>query len=349
MKVASLLLFCAAAWLFQASAFARSVGFSRILVPDGTDPPLEVGIWYPTAAVPRPTRIGLFTQQVAPEAPVEGAPVEGAPVEGAPVGGSRLPLVVILHGQSGDFVGHGDTALALAGFVAAALTHTGDNYRDQSRALDMAARPRQLHVLVDAMIGHWAGGVVDASRVGAFGFSSGGFTVLTLAGGNPRLSLVGPHCEAHPDFFDCRLIAAHRQAGTPAVAAPAHFTHDVRIRAIVVAAPALGFTFMPHGLDGVTIPVQLWRAGDDDILPSPLYAEAVAAALPRPPEMHVVPHARHYDFLAPCPDALARIAPAICTSEAGFDRAAFHRSFDTEVVAFFTHALAPEPGGAAHP
>ena len=341
MKVASLLLVCAAAWLFQPYASARSVGFSRILVRDGTDPPLEVGVWYPTAAVPRPTRIGLFTQQVAPDAPVEG---------------SRLPLVVISHGQGGSFAGHADTALALAeaGFVAAALTHTGDNYRDQSRALDMADRPRQLDVLVDAIIGHslvrpWAGGVVDAARVGAFGFSSGGFTVLALAGGNPRLGLVGPHCAAHPGFFDCRLVAAHRQAGAAPVAAPAPFTHDGRIRAIVVAAPALGFTFAPHGLDGVTIPVQLWRAGDDAVLPSPLYAEAVAAALPRPPETHVVPHAGHYDFLAPCPDALAQVAPAICTSAAGFDRTAFHRAFDTEVVAFFTRALAPEPAGAAQP
>lgn len=328
MKRVSLPLVLATLWLCQAGASAGSVGFDELLVADGAGPPIEVGIWYPADAVPRPTRIGLFTQQVAPDAPVAGR---------------RLPLVVFSHGQGGEFAGHCDTAFALAraGFVAAALTHTGDNFRDQSRALDLADRPRQLRVLIDAMLAHWAGGVVDPARVGAFGFSSGGFTVLTAAGGDPRLSLVGPHCAAHPGFYDCRLLAAHRQAGTPPVAAPAHFTHDVRIRAIVVAAPALGFTFAPHGLDDVAIPVQLWRAGDDKVLPSPFYAEAVAAALPRAPETHVVPHAGHYDFLAPCPDALARAAPAICTSEAGFDRTAFHRAFDTDVVAFFAHALAP--------
>ena len=337
MKRVSLLLVLAMAWLCQAGASAGSVGFSRLLIADGADPPIEVGIWYPTDAVPRPTRIGLFTQRVAPDAPVAGR---------------RLPLVVLSHGQGGEFAGHCDTAFALAqaGFVAAALTHTGDNFRDQSRALDVANRPRQLRVLIDAMIARWAGGVVDPARVGAFGFSSGGFTVLTAAGGNPKLDLVAPHCAAHPGFYDCRLLAAHRRiAGGANPAVPPLFVQDRRIRAIVVAAPALGFTFAGHGLDDVTIPVQLWRAGDDDVLPSPFYAEAVAAALPGPVEAHVVAHAGHYDFLAPCPDALAHAAAVICASKPGFDRTAFHHAFDGAVVAFFGRTLAPGPGDARQP
>jgi predicted dienelactone hydrolase len=40
----------------------------------------------------------------------------------------------------------------------------------------------------------------------------------------------------------------------------------------VVAAPALGFTFSPDGLKNVTVPVQLWRAEDDVIVPHPRYA-----------------------------------------------------------------------------
>jgi predicted dienelactone hydrolase len=48
-----------------------------------------------------------------------------------------------------------------------------------------------------------------------------------------------------------------------------------------------------------------------------------------------VSNARQYDFLSPCSDALASIAPAICTSLPGFDRAAFHVGFDSAVVKFF--------------
>jgi predicted dienelactone hydrolase len=61
--------------------------------------------------------------------------------------------------------------------------------------------------------------------------------------------------------------------------------------------------------------------------------------LPRPPEFHVVENADHFDFLAPCDPQLARMAAAICTSRPGFDRAAFHATFDAAVVAFFEKTL----------
>ena len=44
-------------------------------------------------------------------------------------------------------------------------------------------------------------------------------------------------------------------------------------------------------------------------------------------------------FLAPCSADLAKIAPAICVDTDGFDRAAFHKEFDADVVAFFLKHL----------
>ncbi len=328
MKFMSLVPMCAAAGLLGHAAYAGSVGFSKLSVPDGANPPLEAGVWYPTDAAPRPTHIGLYMQTVAQDAPVAG---------------HDLPLVVISHGHGGEFAGHSDTAFALAadGIVAAALTHTGDNYRDDSQALDVAARTRQLHALIDYMVTQWPAHAVDPARVGAFGFSSGGFTVLAEAGGIADMRLIAPHCRAHPAYYDCQLPGWHGHPGDLAQGGkPQVFVHDSRIRAVVAAAPALGFTFAGKGLRDVTMPVQLWRAGDDAILPSPFYVEPVAASLPHAPELHVVAHAGHFDFLAPCPEALAHIAPPICTSEPGFDRAAFHRKFDQDVVMFFQRTLA---------
>jgi predicted dienelactone hydrolase len=127
------------------------------------------------------------------------------------------------------------------------------------------------------------------------------------------------------------------------------WTHDPRIKAVVSAAPAIGFTFGRAGLREVRQPVQLWRAGDDRVLPHPYYAEAVRQALPTPPESHVVPHAGHYDFLAPCSAKLAKAVPEICTSEPGFDRTAFHADFNRQVVAFFEKTLKVRPGSASAP
>ena len=67
-----------------------------------------------------------------------------------------------------------------------------------------------MHVLIDYMVNASTGyGAIDAGRVGAFGFSSGGFTVLAAAGGEPDLTRVIEHCRAHPQFYDCRLIGQH--------------------------------------------------------------------------------------------------------------------------------------------
>ena len=311
-------------------ALAGSVGFQELHIANGTDAPLLIGVWYPSDAPASDQRLGTFTQAVAPNGPVTP--------------GRSLPLVVMSHGNGGWYGGHYDTALTLAraGFVVAALSHTGDTYDDQSRATRLVDRPRQLHRLIDFMTAEWTGhDRIDAGRIGAFGFSSGGFTTLVAIGGVPDLSAIAPHCLAHPGYYDCQLLK--RAGGAATVTAPPAdvWTHDPRIRAAVVAAPALGFTFGKAGLEGIHIPVQLWRDLDDHVLPNPDYAEAVRANLPRPPEMHLVEKADHFDFLAPCDDRLKGLAPAICRSEAGFDRVAFHDAFNAAIAAFFTDRLAP--------
>ncbi len=175
----------AATLLAAAPASATSVGFMHRLVPDGANPPLDVGIWYPAEATPHPTHIALFTQTVA---------------LAAPLAGHALPLVVISHGHGGEFAGHSDTAWALAsaGFVVAAPTHTGDNYRDQTAATDIGGRVRQLSAVISYMRTTWQPGAVDPARTGAFGFSAGGLTVLITAGARPDLAKIEPHCAAHP-------------------------------------------------------------------------------------------------------------------------------------------------------
>lgn len=115
--------------------------------------------------------------------------------------------------------------------------------------------------------------------------------------------------------------------------------HDARIRALVVAAPALGYTFTREGLRDVTQPVQLWQAGADQILPSPFYAEPVRDGLPTVPEYHRIDGAGHFDFLPPCSPELAANAPMICAPTPGFDRAAFHETLSREVIRFFKTRL----------
>ncbi len=300
------------------------VGFQHFTIAGhGDSAPLEVGVWYPTAAAGRPLPIELDSQTVAPDAPVKGR---------------GLFLVVMSHGHGGSYAGHHDTAeaLARAGFVAAAVTHDGDSWRDSRRAIHLEDRPRQLEALTDYMLTRWKDrDRLRSDRIGAFGFSAGGFTVLAFAGGEPDLTRFGPHCRAYPDFFDCRITAGAR---LDLAAAPV-WTHDRRVAAVVAASPAIGFAFGKAGLAHVTAKVQLWRGEDDPVLPNPYYAEAVREDLPHAPEAHVVPHAGHFDFIAPCSAAMAARLPEVCAHEPGFDEAAFHVAFNRSVTRFFLAAL----------
>jgi len=312
-----------AAIALAAPVAEAGVGFQHLTIPDPQGSPLEVGIWYPTGAPAHEQPLELGVQTVAQDAPVKG---------------QGLPLIVISHGHGGSYAGHVDTAVALAeaGFVAAAVSHNGDSWRDPSRPTAIWERPRQLKVLTDWMLATWPDhGRIDPQRIGAFGFSAGGFTVLATAGAEPDLTRLVQHCRDYPAFEDCRITAQQKLDLTQTVA----WTHDDRVRAVVSAAPAIGFAFGKAGLASVRVPVQLWRGADDPVLPHPFYAEAVRRDLPRPPEMHVVPRAGHYDFIDACPPAMAERLPEICASEPGFDRAAFHRRFNRDVVAFFRRTL----------
>lgn len=260
-------------------------------------PPLEAGIWYPSDAAASSHRLALYTQAVT---------------VGGEVAGYRLPLVVISHGTRGSFQQHYDTALALAeaGFVVAAVTHTGDNYRDRSATLFVSAgfenRLRHIKALIGYRQASWPQrGRLDPKRIGVFGFSAGGFTALVAIGGEPDLSLGRSYCAAHPDDWGCRTA---RETGTRPLVPPATFVHAPRIAAAVVTAP-LGALFTPEGLAGIKAPIQLWRGEVDEIVPQPRHAQN---GLTTKPEYHVVPNAGHFAFLAPCTPALAKVAPEGC-------------------------------------
>ncbi|NUY02509.1 dienelactone hydrolase [Paraburkholderia sp. JPY169] len=314
--------------LVGAPARAAGVGFQKVDIPHGAEPPLAAGIWYPTDAPATPHALGGATQTVAVDAPIAG---------------DHLPLVVLSHGGGGWYGAHYDTALALAraGFVAAAVSHAGDTFDDQSHVLELWRRPAQLDRLVDYMLDDWPERErLDADRVGAFGFSNGGFTVLVAAGGIPDLSKIAPFCEVHPDHDLCDALRhasvdVHFGAHVPAGV----WVHDARIKAVVIAAPSFGFAFGRAGLGRVRAAVQLWSAADDRHQPHPWYDEPVRDDLPRAADYRLVANAGHYDFLPPCDTRLARLRPQLCDSAPGFDRAAFHQRFNAEVVRSFEAML----------
>jgi predicted dienelactone hydrolase len=317
---------------------AGAVGFAEVSAPDPDDQPLSVLVWYPSNAPAREQTIGLARQVVAADGKV------------AP---GRHPLIVMSHGTGGSADEHLDTALALAraGYVVAAVNHTGDTWKDKRysfTARNFTDRPRHIARIIDAMLTVWPGhATIDPTRIGIFGYSAGGYTALVAIGATPDLMRLASFCAGHPDDWGCS--AAHARGVPPLQedgSKSAAFVHDPRIKAAVIAAPAVGVVFAGTGLKDVRVPIQLWRGAQDHIVVDEWSTAPVVAALPRKPELHVVAGADHFAFLAPCSAQLAQMAPEICQDPPGFDRAAFHRVFDAEVVRFFRATLPP---GEARP
>ena len=306
---------------------AHPIGVQQVLAADGGHPPIAVTIFYPTDQAPRLRWLGNSFGYVAPN---DAAITDG-----------RHPLVVISHGTGGASLSHLDTAMALAeaGYVVAAPTHNGDNFRDDSEVGTsewFIDRSRQIVRVNDFMLNQWKNrDHVEPKRLGLFGFSAGGTTALIVIGGTPDLGRIEPLCKSHPEFV-CRL---QKPGVAMRIPAATEWSHDARVKAAVVVAPGYGFTFEPDGLSAVRARVQLWEGSADDRLPLATNAAVVRRLLPEPPEFHLVDNAGHLSFLMPCSTVTRLLAKMLCTDPPGFDRRAFKKRFNASVVAFFNENL----------
>lgn len=178
---------------------------------NGALPPLKGAIWYPCAKPPGEVKVGPNVLTVA---------------EDCPIAGGKLPLVVISHGRGGDFLGHHDTAEALAdaGFVSVAINHPGDTASDMSRTDDpsiFVERPADIKRTIDFILGGWSDSArIDPSCIGFFGFSRGGYTGLVDIGAELSLGKALRLCEGN-DSPICDQV----RKGTPP-----ELVHDPRIR-----------------------------------------------------------------------------------------------------------------------
>jgi predicted dienelactone hydrolase len=304
------------------------VGFQAVRAIDVDGKPFAIGIWYPTTSPSSATWTGNFFMQVA---------------NAGAVAGNQLPLVVISHGTGGSITSHSDLALALAsaGHVVAAPMHS-DNFQDMSSVGSPAyivGRTRQLRATVDHMLTKWQGrGQIDAERIGAYGFSIGAFTVLTAAGASPDLRGVAKYCASSSEFA-CDMLRQSKSflLELELPAGSDQFEQDPRIKAVVVAAPGLGFSFSrPDAFSKVSAPVQLWHGDKDDNVPYATNAKLIRDAFGTKVDFHSVADAAHFSFLVPC--GVLKIPP-ICSDPASFDRAAFHQTMNKDVAAFFAKTM----------
>jgi predicted dienelactone hydrolase len=310
-----------------ATSPVQAAGLKFLHIPGGQDgPAIDAAMWSPCAEAPGHVQIGALTLPASPDCPIAG---------------ERLPIVIISHGYGGWYLGHHDTAEALAdsGFLVVAINHPHANYADMSHGNGLApliGRPIDIKRTIDFMLTDFPDSAkIAPERIGFYGFSQGGYTGLVIAGANPDFSKLPPRC-ADPKAVGCSQ--ADQSHPTQKLPLSQTLTHDPRIRAMVVADP-LSIVFQTTAsVKDVTIPLQLWGSelgGGGGA--SPQDVATLARVLPEKPDLRIAPNAVHLSFLTMCPK-IDKTSEG-CIDAPGFDRAAFHKEFNTELVAFFQRNL----------
>ncbi len=158
---------------------------------------LNVEIWYPAASDAKETAQELGDLFEAGEA-ARDAPLAPAP--------KTFRLILISHGTGGQALQLAWLAgpLAAHGFIVAGVNHPGNNATAPYTAAGFGLwweRARDMSTVLNRMLADPVFGPrIDSSRIGAAGFSLGGYTVIELAGATTNLNAFYKFCTTHQDF-----------------------------------------------------------------------------------------------------------------------------------------------------
>jgi predicted dienelactone hydrolase len=260
-----------------------------------------------------------------------------------PEASNPAPLILLSHGSGGHYINFGwlTNALLDAGYVVAAVNHPFNTVRDETPegVVRVWDRPPDLSLLLSYLLEDPRWNVsIDASRIGAAGFSSGGYTVIALAGAIYELGRMQSYCAGERRGADCDL--APMLSGPESEASAS--LKDSRVRAVFSMAPAVGPAITPESLAGISIPISIFATEDDEWLQPDLNAEYYAKGVPGA-ELTLLPRGGHFLFLS-CDPVTAAADWFIgqfnlCGRGIDVDRDATQRDIAAKAVEFFNEHL----------
>lgn len=242
--------------------------------------------------------------------------------------------------------------LAARGYIVAAVNHHGNTGAERQLAaqgfLLYWERAKDLTVALDKMLADPIfGGRIDLMRVGAAGFSLGGYTVIALAGGvfspeeferfchSPQRDFT---CEPQPEFPEAPTLFAELKKTDPLVRESLRHARDSyrdrRIKRVFAIAPALGSGFTKAGLNRIRVPVSIVVGEKDEVAPLATNARRYVRLI-KGATIRVLPgKIGHYAFLAECTPHGKKTLP-VCRDAAGIDRTAVHQQVSRLAFDFF--------------
>jgi predicted dienelactone hydrolase len=303
--------------------------------------PLVTEIWYPTEDAREPF--------VIPHYPfVHISTVRDAKL---PVG--KHPLIMISHGTGGGRITLEWLADALVqkGFIVAAVDHWGNTY-DNKIAINFVTpwqRPQDISFVLTGLLNDKdLGPVIDANRIGAAGFSIGGYTVIALAGGKLDLNALDAFTKTPEGIKEITLPEfpnLARQIDDEAVAQSFKNSPDLkdkRIKAFFAMCPAVGQGFVSKAqLKRVTDPMFLVGSQSDSIAPVKTNALVFHKLIPKSKLLLIPGKTGHYVFLNEGSEEMKPTGGVYFNDDASVNRKAIHQQIGDVAAKFFSVALSP--------
>ncbi|HEX4408416.1 MAG TPA: alpha/beta hydrolase [Xanthobacteraceae bacterium] len=305
-------------------------------------------IWYPAEA-----GTAMKPQRIPPvgEALFEAAPAaSNARIATAP---AKLPLILLSHGTGGSAQSMAwfATALAAKGYIVAAINHPGNNaletYTVQGFMLWWLRAKDLSTMLSDLLADDEFGSRIDRNRIGAAGFSLGGYTMIEIAGGITSLAQFNKtcadapqqSCKAPPEFGDLigktEALAKSDSDFAKALRGDSASYREPRVRAVFAMAPALGPAITEKSLKSISIPVAIAAGESDSVVPIDASAKYYVAKIPHAALTIFPGGVDHYVFLDECTDVGRKALPGLCVDKPGVDREAIHNATIDLAAKFF--------------
>ena len=266
------------------------------------------------------------------------------------------PLIALSHGTGGSAlqIAWLGTYLAARGYIVVAVNHPGNNgatgYTPQG-FLEGWERARDISTAIDGMLKDQRfGPMIDRERIGAAGFSYGGYTMMELAGGTTDAKALIAWCEAPGNAKACsppempdlmqKFEAMKQQPDVQhSIAHAGDSYRDPRIKAVFAIAPAVARAFHPESLGQISIPVEIVVGNADDQAPAPENAQLFANNI-KGAKLTILPGGvGHYTFLAIGTEAGKKQLPQLFNDNPGVDREAVHKQVAGMAAEFFDREL----------
>lgn len=329
--------------LFPVICFAQNFNIGEktlVFIDSSRSRPIKTEIWYPTN-----------------DTDVKGERITELPfildptIRNANFIEGRHPLVFLSHGTGANRFGLAWLAIALAkeGYIVIAPDHWGNTYDNKIPEYFVRYWERPLDIsflLTQVLNDNSLSGYIDKEKIGAAGFSFGGYTSLALAGAELDCNILKKAANTEgnenefivPEYGDLRSLVHKVQCDSIA-----HLNlKDSRIKAFAALSPALGIGIeTTEHTKNIDAPVLIIAAENDTMTFVKTNARKYHALIPSSQYIELKGKIGHYTFLNIGNEALKKEGPYFNDDES-VDREAVHKKVEDEVLKFFNEKLLKE-------